>query len=398
MKNILLLTNIYPNNDPSYDGTKVCHFFAKEWVRQGYNVQVVHFDSLFPAPYYWVGKLFKSAIQAKTGTVAYTKTPKKSVAYNVDDVPVLFVPIRKIMPHRLPAQWRMKKAFDLVVKYLQKRNFQPDVITAHFTQPQLQMLQYCKQKWPEIRTCLVLHNAGENLPSVYPNYAELMPSVDVWGFRSKAFKEKFEKRYGIKRDFICYSGIPEHYVEQGGKTFVSGVKKFAFVGSLYELKRVEDTLRALKLAFPRGGYTFTIAGSGAEMNNLKSLCEELDIQDNVIFLGQVTRDVAQNVMREADCFVMVSSHEAFGLVYVEAMAKGCITVATRGQGGDGIITDGVDGFLCKSKDPQALSKVLRKISELPSDELMRISENAVRRASELTNCNVAKHYIESITQ
>lgn len=43
---------------------------------------------------------------------------------------------------------------------------------------------------------------------------------------------------------------------------------------------------------------------------------------------------------------MVSAHEAFGLVYVEAMAKGCITVATAGQGIDGVIVDGKMVFVC----------------------------------------------------
>ena len=48
-------------------------------------------------------------------------------------------------------------------------------------------------------------------------------------------------------------------------------------------------------------------------------------------------DSAQTIIHNADCFVMVSSREAFGLVYVEAMAKGCIVIATKGQGMDGII-------------------------------------------------------------
>ena len=62
MKNILMLTNIYPNNDPEYGGTAVCHTFTMEWASMGYNVRVVHFDSLFPRPYYWVGKLFNERI------------------------------------------------------------------------------------------------------------------------------------------------------------------------------------------------------------------------------------------------------------------------------------------------------------------------------------------------
>lgn len=396
MKNVLLLTNIYPNNDPKYEGTHVCHFFTKEWVKMGYCVRVAHFDSLFPKPYYWVGKLFMSRIQAKTGAVTYTKTPRKSIIYTVEGVPVMFVPILKVIPHRLFSKKRMQVAFDIVCRNLEHDNFKPDIITGHFTIPQLQMIAFFKKKWPYVKTCLVLHNAGENIPSIYKNYMELMSSVDIWGLRSKAFKEKFELFYHPKRDFVCYSGIPENYIKSTNKDFSNGVKKFAFVGSLYELKRVDDTIRALNMAFPDGGYTFTVAGAGAEMDRLKRLCVELNVQNNVTFLGQIKRDEAQEVMREADCFIMVSTRESYGLVYVEAMAKGCITIATRGQGGDGIINDGVNGFLCESSNPRALADLILSVSQMTSSELSGVSANAVVTASNLTNIKVAEQYINSI--
>ena len=50
-------------NDKTYEGTPVCHFFTREWVKMGYNVKVVHFESLFPRYYYWIGKLFKKLIR-----------------------------------------------------------------------------------------------------------------------------------------------------------------------------------------------------------------------------------------------------------------------------------------------------------------------------------------------
>ena len=50
--------------------------------------------------------------------------------------------------------------------------------------------------------------------------------------------------------------------------------------------------------------------------------------------------------------------KTFGLVYLEAMARGCITVASRDEGFDGIIQDGVNGFLCKSGDETELVQYL----------------------------------------
>ena len=400
MKNILLITNIYPNNDPEYGGTAVCHSFTTEWVKMGYNVRVVHFDSLFPRPYYWVGKLFNERIQAKTGTVAYTKTPRKPTHYMVDNVPVIFVPLKKYVPHKAPSKTQTNKAFRYVVDELERDGFKPDIVTAHFVMPQLQFLPLFKQKYLQARTCLVLHGNSSALPYFYPkNYKELMPSVDVWGFRSLAFQQDFVKRFGNNKPmFLCHSGIPEKYIETVERDFSNGVKRFVFVGSLYELKNVDITLRALHKAMAGKDYTFDIVGSGAEYDHLRSLVDELGMGNHVVFHGQLKRDDAQNVVRNADCFVMVSSREAFGLAYVEAMAKGCIVIGTIGQGIDGIVTHGKNGFLCKARDVDGLADVINQVASLPQDDLKRISSNAAKTASNLTDRKVAENYINSIIQ
>ena len=398
MEKILLFTNIYPNNDPQYGGTKVCHSFTTEWIKMGYEVRVIHFDSLFPRPYYWVGKLFNSKIQAKTGTVAYTNTPRHPKRYMVDDVPVTFVPLKKYIPHKAPSQEQVDKAFAYIVAALQQEGFEPDVITAHFVMPQLQFLPLFKKQYPKARTCLVLHGNSSALPYFYPKtYQELMLAVDVWGFRSLAFKQDFEQHYGTDKPmFLCHSGIPEKYLENVSKTFENGVKRFAFVGSLYELKNVDITLRALNRAMAGKEFLFDIVGSGAENDNLHHLVEGLGMQEHVIFHGQMKRDEAQKVVRNADCFIMVSSREAFGLVYVEAMAKGLIVVGTEGQGIDGIVKHGENGFLCKARDVDGLAKVINQIVSLPQSELLQISQKAVATAENLTDRKVAEHYINSL--
>ena len=398
MKNILLITNIYPNNDPEYCGTAVCHTFAKEWAAMGYNVRVVHFDSLFPRPYYWVGKLFKDRIQARTGAVTYTKTPRKPRCYSVDGIPVVFVPLKKFVPHKAPSLQQTKKAFAYVVEELNRVGFEPDVITAHFVLPQLQFMPFFKKRYPNAKTCLVLHGPGGLLKQFYPkNYKSLMPFVDVWGFRSLAFQQGFETHFGNRKPmFLCHSGIPEKYIESVQKDFANGVKRFVFVGSLYELKNVDVTLQALHRAMKGREYRFDIVGGGAEYDNLHLLVENLGMGNHVVFHGRMKRDDAQQILREAECFIMVSSREAFGLVYVEAMAKGCIVVGTKGQGIDGIVVQGENGFLCKARDVDGLVEVIDSIVGLSQQELQRISDRAVATAVNLTDRNVAANYINAI--
>ncbi|MBO4656037.1 MAG: glycosyltransferase family 4 protein [Bacteroidales bacterium] len=398
MKNILLLTNIYPMNDPAYKGTPVCHYFTREWMKMGYNVRVVHFMSLFPKPYYWVGRMFGEKIAAKTGFVTYSHPARTCQRYEVDGVPVLYVPVLKYVPHKNFAEHRVQEAFKHVCDSLAEEGFVPDAVTAHFPLPQLEMLFLFKQKFPAAKTCLVLHGDGSQIPVIYKEkYPQYMDAVEVWGFRSLAFKNQFEAVFGVKpHEFLCYSGIPEAYTESVERDFDQGIRKFVFVGSLFKLKNVEVTLKALHLAFPKHDFEFHVVGDGAEEASLCSLAEELKMQSQVVFHGRQKRENAQKIMAEADCFVMVSSREAFGLVYVEAMAKGCVAVATKGQGIDGVIVDGENGFLCESNNVEALAATLKKIRSLSAEQLRLISRKAVETACELTDAKVATHYLNQI--
>lgn len=396
MKNILLITNIYPTNNPNYGGTHVCHFYTREWLKMGYNVRVIHFDSLFPKPYYWVGRLFQSLIQAKTGCVADIDTSTKSIEYSVDQVPVFFVPLKKYIPHRRFSKKVMNGAFRLVCDYLKKNNFEPNAVVGHFALPQLEFLNMFKEKFPNIKTTMIIHSNGSNIKTIYKDdYSKYMSSVDVWGFRSVAFKDQFEAIYGKQNnEFLCYSGIPEKYIRPVKRNFDTGIKNFSFLGSLYKLKRVEDIVNALNISFGNEDFHFDIVGSGAEETALKKLVSDLKLNNKITFHGQQKRDTAQEIIAKSDCFVMVSAHEAFGLVYVEAMAKGCITIATKGQGIDGVIIDGVNGFLCESCNPEALAKVIDRIRSLSTEELNSISQKAIETASELTDRKVAETYLK----
>ena len=57
-------------------------------------------------------------------------------------------------------------------------------------------------------------------------------------------------------------------------------------------------------------------------------------------------------------FVMPSVREGFGIVYLEAMANGCITIGTQNEGIADLIRDGYNGFLVPPEDPDAICRVV----------------------------------------
>jgi glycosyltransferase involved in cell wall biosynthesis len=67
--------------------------------------------------------------------------------------------------------------------------------------------------------------------------------------------------------------------------------------------------------------------------------------------------------RDADVFALPSDEEGLGLVVLEAMACGPPVVATRCGGPEGIIEDGIDGYLVPRDDAEIRAQRLRSLLE-----------------------------------
>jgi len=93
------------------------------------------------------------------------------------------------------------------------------------------------------------------------------------------------------------------------------------------------------------------------MERLRSIVDEHDRASQISFLGPISD--MPDAMRSLDVMVMASEAEPFGLVTVEAMACGCVVVATRSGASSEIITDKEDGILVEPGSPQAIADAIR---------------------------------------
>ncbi len=164
-----------------------------------------------------------------------------------------------------------------------------------------------------------------------------------------------------------------------------GLKKDPYamiqVGNLVPSKRNGVTLRAfagLKKSFPE--MTLKIVGSGVLRGELEELCRELGVEDSVTFTGQLPNHKVFEEMCASTYFVMASKPEGFGIVYLEAMAAGCVAVGTEGQGIADLIRSGENGYLVPADDVDAIVKV---ISECISDQNNTLSVAKSGRADAL---------------
>ena len=146
----------------------------------------------------------------------------------------------------------------------------------------------------------------------------------------------------------------------------------------------------------RDSYVLRIIGDGPERKTLEELTDSLGCRNYVLFEGEKKREEVLHYMEQADIFAMVSSPETFGLVYIEAMAKGCITVGSRGEGIDGVIVDNKNGFLCKPDSINDLKTTLERIMKLNQKEKYRILNNAIITVEDLTYEKLASKFLYEV--
>jgi phosphatidyl-myo-inositol dimannoside synthase len=104
---------------------------------------------------------------------------------------------------------------------------------------------------------------------------------------------------------------------------------------------------------------YLIAGSGADLERLKTKAATLGLAQHVVFTGAVDESEKADHYRLADAFVLASKGEGFGFVLLEAMACGIPVIASSKDGGREAVRAGMLGRLVDPDNPQALSAAVR---------------------------------------
>ena len=134
------------------------------------------------------------------------------------------------------------------------------------------------------------------------------------------------------------------------------------VGTLKARKCMDRTLEAFsRLADEYPDARLTIVGIGEMEAQLKKRIEDLCLGDRVRMTGGLPHEEVLQLMGENDLFVLPSWGEGYGIVYIEAMAAGCISVGALGEGIEDTIVDGENGFLVPAGNVDETERVMREV-------------------------------------
>jgi glycosyltransferase involved in cell wall biosynthesis len=195
--------------------------------------------------------------------------------------------------------------------------------------------------------------------------------------------------------FVCYSGVPVCYIQKAAANEGLQYLKILCAARLVGYKNVGSIIDALsQLEYD---CKLSIVGEGPLRGDLEKQMKFLGIEGEVSFLGKISREHLQEEMHHSTMFVLISEHEVFGLVYIEAMLQGCIVVASRESGADGIIVDGVNGFLCEAGNCYELAEIIRRVARMGGEERKRLSHEAQETAKRFADSKVAEMYLRNIS-
>jgi glycosyltransferase involved in cell wall biosynthesis len=194
--------------------------------------------------------------------------------------------------------------------------------------------------------------------------AVIGPSQDIMRNAKKYYVPEFEFEH-----YIPLGIKPTTPVEADRSKYGIGADRFVMttVGRLVERKKVSDMIRILKIMDdPRD--LLVVIGDGPKKDEWKALAQELGVADRVDFRGFVDHDEKVELTQLSDAYVSTSTHEGFGLVFVEAMDRGVPVVSFDRGGHVDYLKDGETGGVAPLGDLDAFAQ---RVMKLKNDDSFR---------------------------
>lgn len=364
---ILFITDLYPIKSGETTTPLTLHNFVTEWIKQGHNVDVIKPNFVFNSflrrkPYY------------KTGVYEFQDVRIFNINYFT---PFLFDFLNKI-----------QKELDLYNYDVIIAHMPSGIIFANKLAKNINKPLICGVHTSDIE---VLTNPiykfyfKDQLQDAYKNAAKI-------ACRSFVLQKKFNNLFPnlAEKTFVANSGINLNINYSTFQPFNRSNTKILTCANLIKRKNIDKLIFAMK---DLEDFELTIIGDGNELKYLKKIGN--NSRNEIKFLGRLSQEKVLQEMQKSDIFILPSINETFGMVYLEAMASGCITVGTENDGIDGIIKNGENGFLCEPT-VESIKKTLLKIKKIENIE--KIVENSLKTVKEYTQENCAKNYLEQLNQ
>jgi glycosyltransferase involved in cell wall biosynthesis len=196
---------------------------------------------------------------------------------------------------------------------------------------------------------LVAHVHATELDRTHFHPNEWIYGHERWGLKqanhiitvSNYTKNILVQHYGIPADKISVIHNASEYVPLQDIPHGQEKKRHPMVLFLGRLATQKGPLHFLAMAAQvhalRPDVMFVVTGEGHMLPSLINYTIKLGLQDCVMFTGRASNAEVHRLFTEANCFVMPSLSEPFGLVALEAIAHGTPVILSKQSGASEVI-------------------------------------------------------------
>ncbi|MFT5146503.1 MAG: N-acetyl-alpha-D-glucosaminyl L-malate synthase BshA [Polaribacter sp.] len=287
------------------------------------------------------------------------------------------------------------------------RKYSLEVLHVHYAIPHAYAAymakQMLKEKGLDVRVVTTLHGTDITLVGSHPTYKSAVEfsinNSDVVTVVSNNLKETTNKLFNITKDIkVIYNFIDAKKYDNAHKEECKRIalakpneRIFTHVSNFRPVKRVEDVVKIFSAVRKEIPAKLLMIGEGPERAKAENLVKELNLVDDVFFLGNST-EVAK-ILCYTDVFLLPSQTESFGLAALEAMAAGSAVISTNTGGLPEVNIHGKTGFLSNLGDVADMAKNAISIAK-EAATLEVFKQNAKKHTKQFTLESILPVYEE----
>lgn len=264
----------------------------------------------------------------------------------------------------------VKDDFDVIYTYQLSpiTSSQPAVKLAR--QKKIPLLMYCLDLWPE---SIVGHISNKNLifKGVRNLSAMIYKACDKILVTSPSFMNYLETICSVDRVRLCY--VPQHSndIRSSICNETHEGMNFVFMGNVGMSQNVQCFIRACSLIEDRRGFKIHIVGSGSNLEDVKALAKELNVEDSIVFHGRKPKSEISKFYGIADvCLVSLRDEGAVSWTIPgkvqEYMSAGKPILAAIDGDTKFVINDARCGKALKNDDIEGIADAIKAWVKNPS--------------------------------
>lgn len=281
-----------------------------------------------------------------------------------------------------------------------------DLLHVHYAIPHASAAymakQILKKKGKDIPVITTLHGTDITLvgkdKTFEPVVAFSINESDAITAVSKNLRDETYHTFSIEKEieviynFVDVERFSKKPLDAFRKTLApNGEKILVHASNFRKVKRVHDVIQIFANIHKIIPSKLLMVGDGPDRPEAEELCRELNICDDVRFLGK--QQEMEEILAIADLFLLPSESESFGLSALEAMAAGVAVISTNAGGLPEINIEGKTGYMANVGD---VATMTQKAIALFEDEalLNEIKQNAKEQAAKFSIHNIVPLYEE----